>query len=165
MPNNASAFSRPKKGDRRRCETVRHKQKEMKKEPTKIELYDKREKVTSTMYVEKIGENKFRMIDNALFNCTLTLGTEFETRVNEEGKYEVIRIAKKSKYITRRFFLSQNYKESDYRMLGDELVKNGGFWQVDMGGIATINLPQDFKFDINQVMKDLDLRLIEIVED
>jgi len=129
----------------------------------KIKLYDRKEKTIATLYVEKLAENQFRMIDNDLFNCRLTLGTEFETRLNKEGQYEIIRILKESNFITRRFFLSSAYKESDYRMLGDELVKRGGYWQVDMGGIATINIPKDFEFDIDQVMKELDLNLSEIV--
>ena len=137
----------------------------MKKEPIKIELYDKREKATTIMHVEQITENKFRMIDNDIFNCRLTLGTEFETRINKEGKYEIIRITKESEFITRRFFLSPEYRESDYRMLGEELSKKGGFGQVDFGGIATINIPNDLESDIDQVMKDLDLRLSEIVDD
>lgn len=132
----------------------------MKKGSIKIELYDKRERATSIMYVEQLGETKFKMLDNDLFNCRLTLGTEFETRINTEGKHEIIRITKESEYITRRFFLSMNYKESDYRMLGEELTKNGGFWQIDMGGIATVNIPKDFKFNIDQVMKDLNLKQI-----
>lgn len=137
----------------------------MKTKTVKILLYDKRDKSTSTMHVEPLGSNKFRMVDNDLFNCKLTLGTEFETYLNEEGKYEIIRITKESDYIMRRFFLSPKYNESDYRMLGDELTKRGGFWQVDMGGIATINIPKDFEYDIDEVMKSLDLKLTEIVNE
>lgn len=116
----------------------------MKREPIKIELYDKREKVTTTMYVEQLSEDKFRMIDNDIFNCRLTLGTEFDTRINKEGKYEIVRITEESEFVTQRFFLSTEYKESDYRILGDELTKRGGFWQVDFGGITTINIPKYF---------------------
>jgi len=134
-------------------------------EKHKIELYDKRERATTTMYVEQLSENKFRMADNDIFNCRLTKGTEFETRINKEGKHEIIRITKESDFITRRFFLSPKYKESDYRMLGAELTKRGGFWQVDFGGIATVNIPRDFEFNVDQVMKDLDLNLTEIVDE
>jgi hypothetical protein len=137
----------------------------MKKEPVKIELYDKVEKSVSTIYVEQINENEFKMIDNDLLNCKLTLGTEFTTKINEQGQYEIIKITKESDFITRRFFLSINYSESDYRMLGDELSKRGGFWQVYMGGIAIINIPKDFEYDIDLVMKDLDLKLMEITRD
>ncbi len=132
---------------------------------TKIELYDKREKSTTTLYVDQLDDNKFRMIDNDIWNCRLTLGTEFETRINEDGKHEIIRITKDSNFITRRFFLNPHFKESEYRMLGDELIKRGGFWQVDFGGIATINIPKDFEYDVDQVMKDLDIKLTEIVDD
>ncbi|MGB3606951.1 hypothetical protein [Psychroserpens sp.] len=127
-----------------------------------IEVYDKKEKVATTLCVEQINENQFRMIDNDLFNNQLTLGAEFETKINSENKHEVVKILKKSEFITRRFSLTPNYKESDYRMLGDELTKRGGFWQVDFGSIATVNIPKGFEFDINQVIKDLEL--VEITD-
>lgn len=135
----------------------------MNQEEVKIEIYDKREKSTTTMYVEQLAENKFRMIDNDIWNCKLTLGTEFETRLNKEGKHEIIRITKKSEYITRRFFIS-GYKAADLRFLGDELAKRGGFWQVDFGGIATVNIPKNFEYDVDKVMNDLGIRLGEIVD-
>lgn len=77
----------------------------MKKEVVKIELYDKREKLTSTLYVEQLGENLFSMTENDIFHCHLTLGTEFQTRLNKEGKHEIIKITRKSDFITRRFFI------------------------------------------------------------
>ena len=123
----------------------------------KIEVYHKREKITTTLYVEQLSENQFRMIDNDLVNSQLTLGTEFETKINSENNHEVVKILKESEFITRRFMLTPNYKASDYMMLGEELEKRGGFWQVDFGSIATVNIPKDFEFDINQVIKDLEL--------
>ena len=136
----------------------------MNTQEVQIILYDKRERSTTTMYVEKLSENKFRMNDNDIFNCRLTKGTEFTTRINNEGNHEIIKITKESDFITRRFFLSPKYKESEYRMLGAELTKRGGFWQVDFGGIATVNIPKNFEYDVNQVMKELDLHLTEITE-
>lgn len=132
---------------------------------TEIELYDKRERSTAIIYVEQLSENKFRMTDNDIWNCLLTLGTEFETRINKDGKYEIVKITKESDFVTRRFLLNSNYKESDYKVLGDELVKKGGFWQVDFGGIPTVNIPKDFEYDVNQVMKNLDINLTELVDD
>lgn len=137
----------------------------MEKQPVKIELYDKREQSTTTMYVEQLAEHTFKMIDNDIFNCRLTFGTEFKTRVNKEGKYEIIKITKESGFITRRFLLSMNYKTSDYAVLGEELSKRGGFWQIDMGGLATINIPKDFDIDVDEVIRSLDLELTEIVGD
>ncbi len=49
-------------------------------------------------------------------------------------------------------------------MLGAELTKRGGFWQVDFGGIATVNIPKNFEYDVDQLMKELDLHLKEITE-
>lgn len=129
-----------------------------------IKVYHNKEKVTTTLYVEQLSENKFRMIDNDFCNPKLTLGTEFVTELNENGIHELKKITKESEFITRRFGLTPNHKESDYRMLGDELTKRGGFWQVDLGSIATINIPKDFEFDVDQVIKELDLKLVEITE-
>ena len=129
----------------------------------KIWIYDKRDKSTTTFFVEQLSENKFRMIDNDLFNCRLTKGTEFQTIINNNGHHEIIKILKNSDFITRRFFLSTQYNESDYRFLGNELTKRGGFLQVDFGGIATVNIPKDFEFNVEQVIKDLDLNLTEII--
>ena len=130
----------------------------------KIDVYHKKEKVTTTLYVEKLSENKFRMIDNDFCNPKLTLGTEFETKINAENKYEITKITKESDFITRRFELAPNHKESDYRMLGEELIKRGGFWQVDFGNIATVNIPKDFDFDVDQVIQELDLKLIDLTD-
>ncbi|MCR6640972.1 MAG: DUF4265 domain-containing protein [Sporocytophaga sp.] len=135
----------------------------MKQQEVTIELYDKREKVSSNLSVIQLSEHTFRLVENDIFNCRLTRGTEFETRINKEGRHELIRIIKDSEYTTRRFLLSPKYKESEYRILGDELVKRGGFWQVDFGGIVTVNIPKNFEFD--QLMKDLDINLEEIINE
>jgi hypothetical protein len=137
----------------------------MEPQEVKIELYDKRDRSTATICVEQLSENKFRMTDNDIFNCRLTRGAEFETRINKEGKHEIIRITKESDFITRRFFLSAEYKNDAYRMLGDELVKRGGFWQTDFGGIATVNIPKSLEADVKQIMLGLNIRLTEIVDE
>jgi len=134
----------------------------MQNEPVQIKIYDKREKSTSTTYVEQLAENLFRCVDNNIFNCRLTLGTEFKTRINEEGCHEIIKITKESRFITRRFFLTSQFRSSDYRVLGDEIAKHGGFWQVDFGGIATINLPKDSDFDIDEIFRIFDFSVNEI---
>jgi len=134
----------------------------MQNEPVQIKIYDKREKSTSTIYVDQLAENLFRCVDNDIFNCHLMLGTEFKTRINEEGFHEIIKITKESAFITRRFFLTSQFRASDYRLLGDEIIKHGGFWQVDFGGIATINLPKDSNFDIDEIFKIFDFTMNEI---
>ena len=130
----------------------------------KIEIYDKSEKSTATLYVEKISDTVFRMVDNAVLNYTLTLGTEFETQINKEGKHEIVRILKESDFTTRRFFLSPEFKTSDYELLGEEIIKQGGFWQVDFGGMATINLPKNSSWSIDSVFKEFGFYLTEIVD-
>lgn len=130
-----------------------------------IEIYDKRAGTTTTEYVEQLSESKFRMIENSAWDCNLTLGTEFETRINKEGKHEIKRITKKSDYLTRRFMLTSQFQEAEYRLLGDEIEKQGGFWQVDFGSIATVNLPKNSTLDLNEIFRIFDFNPAEIVED
>jgi hypothetical protein len=118
-----------------------------------IEVYDKREKITTNFYVVELSSNIYRMAENDVLNCKLTLGTEFETRINKDGKHEIIRIIKESPFKTRRFLFTSQFNAEDYRLLGDEIIKNGGFWQVDFGGIATINLPDSCELDIDKIFK------------
>lgn len=136
----------------------------MQNEPVQIKIYDRREKSTSTIYVEQLAEDIFRCVANEIFNCHLTLGTEFKTKINKDGCHEIIKITKESGFITRRFFLTSQFRSSDYRLLGDEIVKHGGFWQVDFGGIATINLPKDSNFDIDEIFKIFNFAANEIKE-
>ena len=130
-----------------------------------IEIYDKREQSTATEYVEKISEIKFRVAENSVWNCRLTVGTEFETRINKDGKYEITKITKDSDFITRRFFINSQFKEEDYRFLGDEIMKQGGFWQVDFGSIATVNLPKNSTLDLDELFRIFDFHPAEIVDD
>jgi hypothetical protein len=44
----------------------------MQTEEVKIEVYDKREKPITTMCVQQIAGNIFRMVDNDIFNWRLT---------------------------------------------------------------------------------------------
>jgi hypothetical protein len=127
-----------------------------------IELYDKREKLTITIQVEQLSDNIFRTTENEIFNCRLTLGTEFETRLNKDGKHEIARITKDSGFVVRCFFLTSQFKESEYRLLGDEIMKQGGFWQVDFDGIATVNLPKDCELNIDELFKIFDVKPTEI---
>jgi len=127
-----------------------------------IDVYDKREKVTSSFYVFKLSDNIYRMAENDVFNCRLTYGTEIETRVNDAGKIEIVKIFQESPFVTRRFMLNSQVKESEYRLLGDEIIKIGGFWQVDFGGIATINLPKDTDLNIDELFRLFNFNPTEI---
>lgn len=137
----------------------------MSAEITQIEIYDKREKITESVTVEKLTESKFRVAENAVLNCRLTVGTEFETRINKDSEYEITRITKDSDFITRRIMLNGQFSEADYRVLGDEITRQGGFWQVDFGSIATINLPKDATIDLDEIFRIFNLQTTEIVEE
>jgi hypothetical protein len=137
----------------------------MEVQPIKIEIYDKRLKMSATIYVDRVSESIFRARQNELFNCTLTLGTEFETRINRDGKHEIVKVTKKSDLLTYRFFLTSQFSKADYMLLGDEVIKHGGYWQVDFGGIAIVNLPKDSEVDLLEIFKIFDFNPTFIVDE
>ncbi len=120
-----------------------------------IEIYDKEQKASTILCVQEVSDNIFRAIQNNIINYELTFGTEFETRINKDGKHEVVRIIKESDYITTSFFLTPKFTESEYRTLGDEIIRHGGYWQVDLGYIATVNLPANCELDLHNIFKTL----------
>lgn len=132
---------------------------------TQIEIYDKREKIAEHVVVERLSETKFRVAENAVMHCRLTVGTEFETRINKDGEYETTRITKDSEFITRRFFLNEQFAESDYRVLGDEILRQGGFWQIDFGSVAIVNLPKDSTIDLEEIFRIFNFHPTEIFDD
>lgn len=117
-----------------------------------IIIEDKRSGIIFGMFVEPIAPDIFRAAENELYS-DITIGTEFQTRINEEGNHEVLGILKTSPYQTRRFWLSTEVPLADYRLLGDEVIKHGGHWQVDMGSIATISLPLDCTLNLDDVFR------------
>ena len=125
----------------------------MESEQILIELYDKRQDIASSIYVTKLSDNVFRMIENDILNCRLTLETEFETRINKNGKHEIIRIVKDSPFNTRRFMLTQEFVDTGFKALGDKIIENGGFWEIVFGGIAIINLPIDTDINFDDLFK------------
>ena len=122
--------------------------------PIRIEIFDMRQRLSTSIFVDKISDNIYRAVENEMFDCRLTFGTVFETRINKEGKHEIVGIVKDSDYITKRFLLTSQFNQSEYKLLGDEIIKQGGYWQVDFGGIATINLPRDCKLDLEEIFKN-----------
>ncbi|MBX7172533.1 MAG: hypothetical protein K1X72_16315 [Pyrinomonadaceae bacterium] len=137
--------------------SVTHTRKEeLSEEFTQLEIYDARLKCSETVTVEKLTETKFRVAENAVFIPRLKLGVEFETKVNQDGQYEILKITKRSKFKTKSFLLSRKFTESEYRVLGDEIIRQGGFWQVDLGSIATVNLPKNSTLDLDEIFRIFD---------
>lgn len=118
-------------------------------------------KYISSTIVEQVAQNIFRMICNDLLIRELTFGTEFETKVNDEGLHEIVKIVKKSPFITKRYMLTSKYNQSDYRVIGDEIKKYGGNWQVDFGSIASVNIPPNYLEEYETLIQSLNLKFME----
>lgn len=127
-----------------------------------IHIFNRKEGVTTQVEVEHVADAEFRLLENDIFDPRLTRGVTIKAKRLEDSSYEVVSVQDASVFLTRRFILSPIYSESDYRVLGDELVKHGGFWQVDLGHYLTINVPRDFPHDVDRVMADLGIHLTEI---
>ena len=136
----------------------------MKEEIVEIEIYNREEGVISTISVERIRDNRFRTIANEIIDERLVYKTEFETRLNSNNQHEISLVDKNSDFITRRFNLTSQFKQSEYKLLGDEIMKEGGFWQVDFGSIATVNLPKESKLNIDEIFRIFDFKPIEIID-
>lgn len=72
---------------------------------------------------------------------------------------------KESDFITRRFFLNEQFTEEEYRVLGDEIIKQGGYWQVDFGSLATINLPTTSTLDLDEIFRIFEFYPTEIEDE
>lgn len=135
----------------------------MQPEIVEIKVYDKRQKISTNIWVEQLSGNIYKTLENELFfNCRLTLGTEFETFLNKDGKHEIVRIVKDSPFITKQFLLSDEFRRSEFQLLCDEIIKQGGYWQVEFGGIITINLPKDCSLSLNEIFKTFNFSPVKI---
>lgn len=118
-----------------------------------IHLYDPVEQISATVLVVKQAENVYKMLDNHILDKDLTFGTEFEVCINADNQYEFVRITKPSEFITTRFTLTKQFNASEYQILGDEIIKAGGFWQIDFDSLAVVNLPKNSRLDLSKVFK------------
>ncbi|MBA5791972.1 hypothetical protein H1R17_03585 [Flavobacterium sp. xlx-214] len=123
-----------------------------------IQIYNQTENTSTTIIVEEISNNIFRTIEDEIIDCRLSLGVEFETKINDEGFHEIVKIIKESDFVTYKFLLSSQFKIEEYELLGEEISKIGGFWQIDFGNIATINLPKNSKINIEEIFKTFDFK-------
>jgi hypothetical protein len=129
-----------------------------------ITIYDKERGYSAGRLVEKMGDNKFKLLENDVFTPSWNRGMEFEATLNSSNEYEIVRITRESPFITRRFFLSTKYNQTDYEFVGSELVKIGGFWQSEFG-IVTINIPKESGETVNKIIEDFGFYTLEIVDD
>lgn len=118
-----------------------------------------------SVYGNWVDERNFRLTCNDPFDFKNTFGTILElSKKTEPNMYLVNRITEKSNFITRRFLLNNCLKESEYRIIGDEVMKIGGFWEVIFGGYAIVNIPHDSTFDLDEILELLPQPLTEITD-
>lgn len=129
-----------------------------------IEINNEPQRVAYSLYVLKLSDDTFRALENAMFDFRITFGTEFQAKINNKGQFEIISILRESTLLTRRFYLTSQFTESEYRLLGDEIGRIGGFWQVDFGNMAVVNLPKDNSIDIDEIFRIFNFNPTEITD-
>ena len=111
------------------------------------------------------NEVDFKLTCNDPFDFKNTYGTTLElTKTSEPDVYKVNKVIEPSNFTTRRFLLNNSLKESEYRIIGDEVMKIGGFWEVIFGGYAMVNIPKGSTFNLDEILELLPQPLTEITD-
>ena len=129
-----------------------------------LEIRIKDKNLTYSIFGIWIDDNSFRLTSNDPFNFKYTYGTVVELikELNSEN-YILGKIIRESKYDTRRFKLNSSLKESDYRVIGDEIIKIGGYWELFLNSYAIVNIPNDSNFNLDEVLELFPEQLEEII--
>ena len=121
---------------------------------TTIKHYNRRTEINSDLLVEKIDDHTFRLVESDPFDVRYFTGDIIETSINAKGCHETIKfIRPKAKPV--QYILTVTQSTSDLQILLDELHRLGGHWQIDMGGIVSLTVPDDFPYDIDEVIKNM----------
>jgi hypothetical protein len=126
-----------------------------------IPLFNKRLGSTGSLKVKVIEENFFEIIYNDPFDYRYESGTHIRTKINEDGFHEVTEFIK-SENKTHRFLASIEQNLRDLTVFIEELYKNGGKFQIDMGGIISVTVPHDFPYDLDKVIRDYAVRVTRL---
>ena len=111
-------------------------------------MYIPEEKSTGTYAVIKESENIFKLVYNDPFYEELRHGTIIEAVKGEDDIYEFIKVKTESEYTLQVIGIPMNLSEQELRIVGDMIVKEGGFWEVIFGGMGYVNLPKGSSLNV-----------------
>lgn len=126
-----------------------------------IPLFNKRLGSTSSLEVKVIEENLFEIIYNDPFDYRYESGTRIRTKINADGFHEVIEFIQ-SENKTHVFIASIEQNLRDLTVFIEELYKHGGKFQIDMGGIISVTVPNDFPYDLDKVISDYSIMVTRL---
>ena len=136
----------------------------MQNEETEIQLENA--DMIYSVYGKWVNELNFKLTSNDPFDFRNSYGTTLElAKTSQPDVYHVNKVTERSNFTTRRFLLNSSLKESEYRVIGDEIMKIGGFWEVIFGGYAMVNIPNGSTFNLDEILELLPQPLTEITDD
>lgn len=119
--------------------------------------------LAETIYVEKIGETSYKILETPLFFCELNYGTIVEAVLNEKGELAIIKTLKASEYSSRKFILSNGIAETNFpETVGKMIVDAGGTWEGAMGGVLFVHVPKNVKFLLEPLFIEYGINAVEI---
>ncbi len=130
----------------------------MNRQTTTIRHFNRRTQVQSSLEVLKINEKTYQLIESDPFDLRYFPGVIIKTKLNG-GFHETVEFIKPNAQV-ERFFLDITQNINDLSFLFEELVKLGGHVQIDMGGILTLTIPDQFPYHLDKVIEDYDIKVI-----
>jgi hypothetical protein len=127
------------------------------KDIIEIRMYHPEEESTGNYEVVKVGENEYKLAANDPFNEDFSYGTiiEVEKEEKDKGVLQFKRISKKSDFTLNVYGLGSSLNETELRIVGDMIIKEGGYWEVIFGGIAYVNLPKESRLKVIEELNKL----------
>jgi hypothetical protein len=125
-----------------------------------IRMYVPEEASTGNYAVIQLSEFTYKLANNDPFSETLSYGTiiEVESKVKEEDDekvYTLKKVLKESDFSINVIFLPSELNETELRIVGKMIIDEGGFWEVNFGGMGYVNLPKQSKLDIIEELNKL----------
>jgi len=130
-----------------------------------FEIKIKKDNLTEFVTAVKVSDSIYRLTSNSIYNNSLISGTVVATSFDENNDLNFEKRLQKSEFNIRRFQLSSKYNQSDYMMLGEEITKHGGHWEVVIGSLAFINLPKNSSFNLDEILRIFEFEGNEIKEE
>lgn len=113
-----------------------------------------------------VNELNFKLTCNDPFDFKNSYGTTLElAKTSQPNVYHVNKVTERSSFTTRRFLLNNSLKESEYLVIGDEIMKIGGFWEVIFGSYVIVNIPNGSAFNLDEILELLPQPLTEIADE
>jgi hypothetical protein len=116
-----------------------------------------------TIYVEKVGETSYKILESPIFSCELNYGTIVEAVANEKEELVITKTIKASEYFSRKFILSLSIVETNFpETVGRMIIEAGGTWEGAMGGLLFVHLPKNVKFLLEPLFIKYGINAVEI---